>query len=111
VTSATDDSEPDEDDRGLAQERTSLAWTRTAIAFAALGGAVLKANAVTGLIILAVAMLVWQIGRVTASASSASASAAAQAGRILLITVSVAIVALLCLLVALLGPAVPGTLR
>ena len=40
--------DPEERDAGLARERTSLSWTRTAIAFAAVGGAVLKVNLVTG---------------------------------------------------------------
>ena len=38
---------------GLARERTSLAWTRTAISFAAVGGVVLKRDVVPGLILLA----------------------------------------------------------
>ena len=35
-------------DPGLARERTDLAWTRSAISFAALGAAMLHTNAVAG---------------------------------------------------------------
>ena len=89
---------------GLAQERTSLAWTRTAIAFAALGGVVLRANVVTGLIIVAVAPVIWQLGRVTRGGASG-------ATRLFAIAVSIAAVALLCLIVAIFGQSVPGALR
>ncbi len=48
---------------GLARERTSLAWTRTAISFAAVGGVVLKREVVTGLILLTLAPAVYLLGR------------------------------------------------
>ena len=48
---------------GLARERTSLAWTRTALSFAAVGGVTLKEDVVAGLIILATAPVIWRIGR------------------------------------------------
>jgi hypothetical protein len=48
---------------GLARERTALAWTRTAISFAAVGGVVLKREVIPGLILLAVAPAIWQLGR------------------------------------------------
>jgi uncharacterized membrane protein YidH (DUF202 family) len=106
-----DDREPEERDPGLARERTSLAWTRTAIAFAALGGAVLKVNVVSGLIILAIAPLVWQLGRVSRSDSRDRGLPAVGTMRIRLITVSIVAVALLSLMVALLGKSAPGALR
>jgi len=60
----TANGEPDPaPDRGLARERTALAWTRTAISFAAVGGVVLKRDTVPGLILLAVAVGIWQLGR------------------------------------------------
>jgi hypothetical protein len=49
---------------GLARERTALAWTRTAISFAAVGGVVLKRDIVPGLILLAVAPAIYLLGRV-----------------------------------------------
>src|SRR5262245_9120010 len=103
--------DPEERDPGLARERTSLAWTRTAISFAALGGVVLKVNVVTGLIVLAVAPLVWQLGRISESGSHRNQLAAVGSGRIRLIAGCVVGVSLLCLLIALLGPAAPGALR
>jgi uncharacterized membrane protein YidH (DUF202 family) len=57
----TDD--PEDRDPGLARERTSLAWIRTALSFAAIGGAVLKKDVVPGLILLCVVPVVWQLGR------------------------------------------------
>lgn len=108
---ADDRDDPEERDPGLARERTSLAWTRTAISFAALGGAVLRVNVVTGLIILAVAPLVWQLGRITGSGSPGTRLPAVGRVRIRLIAVSVVAVSLLSLLVALLGSAAPGALR
>jgi uncharacterized membrane protein YidH (DUF202 family) len=53
-------------DPGLARERTELAWTRTAIAFAALGAAMLHTNAVAGVLVLATAVAVWLLGELSA---------------------------------------------
>jgi uncharacterized membrane protein YidH (DUF202 family) len=47
----------------LAKERTELAWTRTVIAFAAVGGAILKANIAAGLTVIALALLIWGVVR------------------------------------------------
>ena len=49
-------------DPGLARERTELAWTRTAIAFAALGAALLKYRPVAGLLVLVLSAVVWRLG-------------------------------------------------
>jgi uncharacterized membrane protein YidH (DUF202 family) len=111
MTPAPDDNAPEVRDPGLARERTSLAWTRTAISFAALGGVVLKENVITGLIIVAIAPLVWGLGRISGSGSPGGGLPAVGATRIRLITVSIVGVSVLCLVVALLGPAVPGALR
>ena len=108
--------DPEELDAGLARERTSLSWTRTAIAFAALGGTVLKVNLVTGLVILVIAPVIWQLGRVSrggvaGAAGQPPAMAEVSAARIFLIAVSIVGVALLCLVIALLGRSAPGALR
>ena len=50
-------------DPGMARERTSLAWTRTAISFAAVAGVVLKRELIPGLILLSLTPAVWQLGR------------------------------------------------
>jgi uncharacterized membrane protein YidH (DUF202 family) len=103
--------DPEERDPGLARERTSLSWTRTAISFAALGGVVLKANVFTGLVVLAIAPVVWQLGRVARGSGSRADLPAAGAARMFIISLSIVAVALLCLAVAIFGKAVPGALR
>jgi uncharacterized membrane protein YidH (DUF202 family) len=102
--------DPEERDPGLARERTSLAWTRTAISFAALGGVVLKTNVVTGLIILAIAPIIWHFGRITRGRSTAGLPVVG-AARLFLIAISLVAVSLLCLAVAIFGKSVPGALR
>ena len=103
--------DPEERDPGLARERTSLAWTRTALSFAALGGVMLKVNVLTGLVILAVAPAVWQAGRLARGRSPAVGLPVVGAARLFLITVSIVAVSLLCLAVAVFGRSVPGALR
>jgi uncharacterized membrane protein YidH (DUF202 family) len=103
--------DPAEREPGMARERTSLAWTRTAIAFAALGGTVLKANVVTGLIILAVAPVIWQLGRVSRGRAAETNLPAVGAARLFLITAAIVTVSLLCLIIAIFGKSVPGALR
>jgi uncharacterized membrane protein YidH (DUF202 family) len=108
--------DPEERDAGLALERTSLSWTRTAIAFAALGGTVLRVNLATGLVILGIAPVIWQLGRVSRGALPTGdgrppAMAEVSAARLFLITVSIVGVALLCLVIAVLGRSAPGALR
>ena len=108
--------DPEEHTPGLARERTSLAWTRTAISFAALGGVVLKANVVTGLIIVALAPVIWQLGRMTRGSAPEvgdrlPAVPVVGATRLFIIAIAIAAVALLCLIVAIFGKSVPGALR
>ena len=103
--------DPEGWDAGLAHERTSLAWTRTAISFGAVGGAVLKANVVTGLIILAIAPVIWQLGRAARGGPGRSGLPVVSPTRLFLITVSIVAVALICLAVAIFGKSAPGALR
>jgi len=78
-------------DPGLARVRTSLAWTRTAISFAAVGGVMLKENVVPGLIILATALVIWRLGRLDYR----------HPGRLKLVTATIVGVAVVALVVAL----------
>jgi uncharacterized membrane protein YidH (DUF202 family) len=81
----------DEDgDPGMARARTSLAWTRTALSFAAVGVVVLRKDLVPGLIILAAVPVVWQLGRLAHHLP----------GRLKLVTVTIVVVALVALAVA-----------
>jgi uncharacterized membrane protein YidH (DUF202 family) len=83
--------DPSARDPGLARERTQLAWTRTAISFAAVGGVVLKKDVVPGLILLAVSPAIWYLGHL----------AYRSPGRLKLVTVTIVAVALIALVVAL----------
>ncbi len=53
----------EEADPGLAAERTELAWIRTAISFAAVGTALLRNHPVVGIPVLALSLLIWELGR------------------------------------------------
>jgi uncharacterized membrane protein YidH (DUF202 family) len=82
--------DPEDADPGLARARTSLAWTRTALSFAAVGVVVLRKDIVPGLIILAAVPVIWQLGRL----------AHHRPGRLKLVTVTIVAVALVALAVA-----------
>jgi uncharacterized membrane protein YidH (DUF202 family) len=85
-----DPGDVDDSDPGLARERTSLAWTRTALSFAAVGAVVLRKDIIPGLIIIGAALVIWQLGRLTHHLR----------GRLELITATIVIVALIALIVA-----------
>jgi uncharacterized membrane protein YidH (DUF202 family) len=78
-------------DPGLARERTSLAWTRTALSFGAVAGVVLRKDVIIGLIILAVVPVIWQVGRL----------AYHHPGRLKLVTATILAVSLVSLVIAL----------
>ena len=86
-------------DPGLARERTELAWTRTAIAFAALGAALLKYRPVVGLPVLVLSAVVWRLGRLSGPAGAGHA----RDWRPLLITVTTTGVSLVALVLSFLG--------
>jgi uncharacterized membrane protein YidH (DUF202 family) len=92
-----------EPDPGLARARTSLAWLRTAIAFAAIGGILLKRDVPAGLVVLVLGGLVWATGRLAGTLSGQP-----RPGRLLLIALAVAAVAVVALAVSLLGPQPAG---
>ena len=98
--------DPEDRDPGLARERTRLAWARTAIAFAAVGAAMLRRQPVAGLIVLAITPVIWALGRV----ASQQMGSKPNARQLLLVTVIVTLVAALAVVIALLGRA-PASLR
>jgi uncharacterized membrane protein YidH (DUF202 family) len=85
-------SPPDREDAdpGLARSRTSLAWTRTALSFAAVGGVALRKDVIAGLLIMAAAAVIWRLGRL----------AHYLPGRIRLVTATIVAVSLVALAVA-----------
>ena len=93
-------------DPGLAGERTHLAWTRTAIAYAALGAAILKNSPVAGVPILALSVVVWALGRLP----RAPGTRHARAWRLLLVTAIVTGIALVALITSFLSSGSGGLL-
>lgn len=98
--------EIDDIDPGLARERTELAWTRTAISFAAIGGAILKTSPVAGGAVLALGALVWGLGRLMRRYERDLTRQAGTGERprlLLLITVTVTAVSLIAVAVVMAG--------
>ena len=90
--------DPEDLDPGLARARTQLAWTRTAISFAAVGAVILKTDLAAGLTVLALSPLIWALAHLfTARAADT------RHRRVLLVTVTVTAVSLVTLAVALSG--------
>jgi uncharacterized membrane protein YidH (DUF202 family) len=96
-----DDTDPEDTDPGLFQERTELAWQRTGIAFAALGGAVIKAAPVVGLLILASSVPIFVLGHT--SRRGWRADAPGQRRSLLVITIAVTALSLVALALAFLA--------
>jgi hypothetical protein len=84
-------------DPGLAAERTSLAWTRSAIAFAAIGGGIAKFRPLIGAPVLAFSAVIWLIGQSRRRPGLAGLAPR----RVLAVAVSVTVVALAALVLAL----------
>jgi len=80
----------EEADPGLARVRTSLAWTRTALSFAAVGAVALRKDVIAGLLILATAPVIWWLGRLAHHLP----------GRIRFVTATIVVVSLVALAVA-----------
>ena len=76
--------------------RTRLAWTRTAVAFLAIGGAMLKSSPVAGLAVLLTSLPVWAVARGTDRAVPSP-------HRLRLITATLVLVAAVALVVAIFG--------
>jgi uncharacterized membrane protein YidH (DUF202 family) len=85
-------SPPDHEDAdpGLARIRTSLAWTRTALSFAAVGVVTLRRDVIAGLLILAAVPVIWRLGRL----------AHHRPGRLRLVTATIVAVSVVALVVA-----------
>ena len=88
MTGGQDDYE--DADPGLARARTSLAWTRTALSFAAVGGVLLRRDVVAGLAVMATVPAIWEVGRL----------ANRRPGRLKFVTVTIVAVALVALAVS-----------
>jgi uncharacterized membrane protein YidH (DUF202 family) len=84
-------------DPGLAAERTELAWTRTAISFAAVGAALLRSHPLAGIPVLALSLLIWQLGHL----SGRPATSRARTRRLQLTAATVTAIALTALAVTL----------
>jgi uncharacterized membrane protein YidH (DUF202 family) len=89
--------DPGQRDPGLARARTRLAWRRTAIGFAAVGGIILKSNAIAGAVVLAMSPLIWLLGQL----AGPHLDAARAAQRLRLMSITIVVVAVLALAVSL----------
>jgi uncharacterized membrane protein YidH (DUF202 family) len=88
---------PEESDPGLARARTDMAWTRTAIAFAATGAAILKSHVIAGIVVLALGLVTWSLRRLF----PATVDDGSRPRRLLLVTIAVTLVGAIALTVAL----------
>ena len=91
----TDDME--DADPGLAGARTELAWTRTAISFAGVGAVLLRRHPLVGFPILALSLLIWELGHLPRRPGTAQA----RTRQLRLITAGVTGIALAALVITL----------
>jgi uncharacterized membrane protein YidH (DUF202 family) len=96
-------------DPGLADERTQLAWTRTAISFVAVAAAILKSDPAAGVVVLVLSTAVWGLGRLAARESDRSRRPLGLTPRrtLQLITAASTVVSLTAMAIALLSPGHP----
>ena len=80
-------------------DRTRLAWHRTAVAFLAIGGAMLKSAPGAGLVVLLMGVPIWAIAR----RGERAAVAITPASGLRLVTLTVVLVALTALIVVIFG--------
>jgi uncharacterized membrane protein YidH (DUF202 family) len=91
--------DPDPNEINDPASRTRLSWSRTAIGFAAIGGAMLKFSPVAGIVVLSLSVPVWAAVRRINQAPGA----ASRIGALRLVTVTVVLVALAALAVVAVG--------
>lgn len=91
-------------DPALARERTDLAWTRTAISFAALGVAILKFRPLIGVPVMIFSVVIWSLGLLSRQQRSRHTAAR----RMLLVTIAVTALSLAALAITLFGHASGG---
>ena len=93
-------------DPGLARERTDLAWTRTAISFAALGAAMLRLSAVAGAVVMTTGVAVWGLGQLSTKDTDPAAHRRWTDHRrsVRIITAATTFISVLALALALLAP-------
>lgn len=88
---------PGERDPGLAAERTRLAWRRTALGFAAVGGIMLKTSVIAGAVVLATSPVIWALGHL----AGPHRDSARAIPRLRLVSITITVVAVVALVVAL----------
>jgi uncharacterized membrane protein YidH (DUF202 family) len=86
-------------DYGLVRARTQLAWTRTAISFAAVGSVILKIHLYLGIPVIAFSALIWHLGRLAGT----PAAGRRRARQLLVIAVAVVGLSFAALAVTLIG--------
>lgn len=85
---------------GLARERTDLAWTRSAIAFLALGAAILKIRPAIGFPVMGVGVVIWLLGHISPRRDRIGLVSR----RTLVVTVAVTGLAVVSVVLTLAGP-------